>query len=339
MGVYFTVSSQNQPLTNDFMSTLNPYVLTARFLVSHLNSTVYLPSSMSQTSSYTHTAAYSERLPMSTEERPAPRGGRGGQRGRGRGRSRGRGNAHPTTMSEQHSLHTGDNQASVNTTIRRQPARPRPTHCQFVTYTTLRIYRVLIHFTQLSFSYLPTYSANFSPSFFQVLTHLQGHHPELRARVAAFQNALLHNEPKVPGLDSKILISPRRMHITLGVMNLIDYSQAITPRAYVTSSRVPLASHQTEAAPEAKTVQAAVQLLQALRPSIIEKLAGHDLLVGLDQMDIMRPDRGDLAKAHVMWAGPSYEGIRAQRLKRVCGTQLFFDNFFPISIDVFRVYS
>ena len=87
MGVYFTVSSQNQPLTNDFMSTLNPYVLTARFLLSHLNSTIYLPSSMSQTSSYTHTAAYSERLPMSTEERPAPRGGRGGQRGRGRGRS------------------------------------------------------------------------------------------------------------------------------------------------------------------------------------------------------------------------------------------------------------
>lgn len=131
---------QNQPLTNDFMSTLNPYVLTARFLVSHLNPTVYLPSSMSQTSSYTHTAAYSERPPMSTEERPAPRGGRGGQRGRGRGRSRGRGNVHPTTMSEQHSLRTGDNQASVNIAIRKQP-RPRPTHCQFV---TLQLYVYLV---------------------------------------------------------------------------------------------------------------------------------------------------------------------------------------------------
>ncbi len=36
-------------------------------------------------------------------------------------------------------------------------------------------------------------------------------------------------------------------------------------------------------------------------------------------MDVMRPERGDLSRAHVMWAGPEYGGEEARRLKVVCG--------------------
>jgi activating signal cointegrator complex subunit 1 len=73
-----------------------------------------------------------------------------------------------------------------------------------------------------------------------------------------------------------------------------------------------------------KTVTSAVALLQSLKPSISAILGQQKLRVALDRMDIMKPDRGDLEKAHVLWVGPALEGDDAKRLKDVCGMRHFF---------------
>ncbi len=69
-----------------------------------------------------------------------------------------------------------------------------------------------------------------------------------------------------------------------------------------------------------QSVQTALDFMNELKPRIMEELGGRDLRVGLKFMDIMRPDRGDLTQAHVMWAGPSYNDEHAKRLKTVSGT-------------------
>ncbi|KAI0702872.1 AKAP7 2'5' RNA ligase-like domain-containing protein [Cytidiella melzeri] len=148
-----------------------------------------------------------------------------------------------------------------------------------------------------------------------------GHHPELRARVAAFTEALLNHSPKISGLDHKIVVSPRRMHITLGVMHLTESDDIVVTAPPVAARARGGSRGQTNNVlpqPRVKSVRSAIELLNALRPSIMDMLAGEDLRVGLNLMDIMKPDRGDLSKAHIMWAGPSYEDEQAKRLKRVC---------------------
>lgn len=73
-----------------------------------------------------------------------------------------------------------------------------------------------------------------------------------------------------------------------------------------------------------RTVQAAQELLNQLKPQIITTLAEDKLRVSLQRIDIMKPERRDPARAHVMWMGPSDGDTEAQaatteRLKAVCG--------------------
>jgi len=56
----------------------------------------------------------------------------------------------------------------------------------------------------------------------------------------------------------------------------------------------------------------------ALKPRIMSILGTHKLRIALDNMDIMKPDRGDLDRAHVLWLGPGLEGEDAMRLSEVC---------------------
>ena len=71
---------------------------------------------------------------------------------------------------------------------------------------------------------------------------------------------------------------------------------------------------------ESKDLQSAVDLLQSLRPNILEILANNPLRVALNTMDIMSPDHGDLSKAHVLWLGPSLNANDdTRRLRAVCG--------------------
>jgi len=150
-----------------------------------------------------------------------------------------------------------------------------------------------------------------------------GHHPSLRERISAFTTALQKADPPIPGLDESIIILPRRLHLTLGVMSLSPEPTGPNTAAPSLSPAVlnfNAESHsQSQPQPQSKTLSSALALLTALKPRIRTILGDHKLRVALDRMDIMKPDRGDLDRAHVMWLGPLLEGDDdARRLREVC---------------------
>lgn len=99
-------------------------------------------------------------------------------------------------------------------------------------------------------------------------------------------------EPAIPGLDRSVIIPARRLHLTLGVMSL-------------------------DAEPTSRTLDGALALLHQVRPQVMQLLNGQKLRVAFRSMDIMKPERGDLERAHVMWVGPSPEDNCARLLKSV----------------------
>ncbi|KAG2139632.1 kinase A anchor protein [Suillus bovinus] len=121
-----------------------------------------------------------------------------------------------------------------------------------------------------------------------------GHHVQLQQSVKSFTDGLLNREPAFPGVDRGIVIAPRRLHLTLGVMTLEN----------------PLVS-------SGRTLEDALALLSTLRTRIMELLDGHGLCIPLTEMNIMKPDRGNADNAHVLWLGPSMDTSDAQRLKSV----------------------
>ncbi|KAJ3520334.1 hypothetical protein NM688_g9179 [Phlebia brevispora] len=80
-------------------------------------------------------------------------------------------------------------------------------------------------------------------------------------------------------------------------------------------------SNTTGGAARSRTLDSAIDLLNELRPRILDLLSQSPLRVALQRVDIMRPDKGDLEQAHVMWAGPSHEGEDSRRLKRVSASE------------------
>lgn len=68
------------------------------------------------------------------------------------------------------------------------------------------------------------------------------------------------------------------------------------------------------------TLEEACSVLESLRKNVMELLGGERLRVGLERMDIMRPDRGDASRAHVMYVGPISDSEDAKRLKAVGST-------------------
>ncbi|KAI6144636.1 kinase A anchor protein [Pisolithus tinctorius] len=130
-----------------------------------------------------------------------------------------------------------------------------------------------------------------------------GHHVRLQEAVSSFTDGLLQCTPALPGLDRSIVIAPRRLHLTLGVMTLDDSASA---------------NSSNESAPTtSKTLQDALSLLLSLKPRIMELLSGSRLCVPLHRMNIMEPDGGDPDNAHVLWLGPSHDGEDARRLQRI----------------------
>jgi len=147
-----------------------------------------------------------------------------------------------------------------------------------------------------------------------LLTHFLaiplGPHPELRAKLSAFGEALLACDPPIPGLDPSIIISPRRVHITLGVLSLSQSGFQVTEPSEGGSNQ-----------PPEHTIESALNLLRSLRPQLLETLrsdgAASSLSVPFSKIDIMSPERGDNEKAHVMWAGPSAEQLKGSALHKV----------------------
>ncbi|KAG2038746.1 kinase A anchor protein [Suillus americanus] len=118
-----------------------------------------------------------------------------------------------------------------------------------------------------------------------------GHHVQLQESVKSFADGLLNCKPALPGVDRGIVIAPRRLHLTLGVMTL-------------------------ENSP-GRTLADAQALLWKLRTRVMELLDGHSLCIPLTEMNIMNPDRSNADNAHVLWLGPSLNTEDAQRLKSV----------------------
>ncbi|PFH53320.1 hypothetical protein AMATHDRAFT_138058, partial [Amanita thiersii Skay4041] len=139
-------------------------------------------------------------------------------------------------------------------------------------------------------------------------------HSTLRTRVSAFQNALLQCDPPIRGLDHSIVIDPRRLHLTLGVMSLNQDSTETVPAS------------STEQEP--KMVADALKLLQSLEPSIASILQGRNTVkIRLDRMDILKPERD--GAAHVLYLGPSQlpNDEEDTRLQAVSGELLVHQSF------------
>ncbi|KAH7907101.1 kinase A anchor protein [Hygrophoropsis aurantiaca] len=137
-----------------------------------------------------------------------------------------------------------------------------------------------------------------------------GHHPLLRDSISSFTDGLLNASPRIPGLDQSIVIPPRRLHFTLGVMSLTDAVDN---------------SNDDTTHSEAKTLPEALSLLSTLKPRIIEMMQGDSIFAPLNLMNIMKPDDGNPDNAHVLWLGPSFDTEAAQRLRRV--GELVFKTF------------
>ncbi|OCB91126.1 small GTPase-binding protein [Sanghuangporus baumii] len=128
----------------------------------------------------------------------------------------------------------------------------------------------------------------------------------------SFRDSLLACAPPIAGLDSSIVVSSRRLHLTLGVMSLVEEISAGECLAAEKSKSLP-------------TVPSALSLLHLLRPRILEALDSHPLRVPLSSIDVMKPDRNDPTRAHVLFTGPSEDDLlseNGQRLKRLHCTLL-----------------
>ncbi|KAK1226211.1 hypothetical protein PQX77_010793 [Marasmius sp. AFHP31] len=134
-----------------------------------------------------------------------------------------------------------------------------------------------------------------------------GQHPELRSRVAKFQDALLNphgSSSAVKGLHPSIVINPRRLHLTLGVMSLQK------PKEGQGSS---------DTTPE-KTVESALDLLRSLQSRLSEEGPVH---IPLKQLGAFGSKKG----ARVLWVSPVEqaedgetpdESSNREKLARIC---------------------
>lgn len=108
--------------------------------------------------------------------------------------------------------------------------------------------------------------------------------------------------PAIPGLDRSIVIPSRRLHLTLGVMSLVD---SVPPTQGGSAPALP------------KTLADARSLLASLKPRIMELLQGHRLCVPLQQMCTMEPGNPD--HAHILWLGSRHNDEDARRLQTIGG--------------------
>jgi hypothetical protein len=132
------------------------------------------------------------------------------------------------------------------------------------------------------------------------------------------QSLLNDTNPPIPGLDESVLISPRRLHFTLGVMSLAGAASSADREGLTRQPR---------------TVDDAVRFLQSLKPRVEELLRspvsgtagqGQKVRIALNSMDVMNLERG--GTAHVLWVGPEGGNSKdipdemTNQIRQVCGT-------------------
>ncbi|CAE6470475.1 unnamed protein product [Rhizoctonia solani] len=140
------------------------------------------------------------------------------------------------------------------------------------------------------------------------LDHLQ----EFTLEISRFTDGLRTASPPITGLDPSIVISPRRLHLTLGVMSLTaEYNQVTEPQTDPSQER-----SMNEATPQ-KSIAAAQALLRSLKPDIESALQGQPLKLCLDEFAVMR--RSPAGEADVMYIGPTATGINSGEHTRSVG--------------------
>ncbi|KAJ3967214.1 AKAP7 2'5' RNA ligase-like domain-containing protein [Lentinula raphanica] len=123
-----------------------------------------------------------------------------------------------------------------------------------------------------------------------------GHHPALQEKMSKFNSSLLQGS--VEGLDPSILIKPRKLHFTLGVMSLSPSDQI--RRTFETQSE---SKPDTFSSSNPKTVESALGLLRSLQPQLIalcETGKRGRLEVSLERAGAFETREG----ARVMWVSP-----------------------------------
>lgn len=127
-------------------------------------------------------------------------------------------------------------------------------------------------------------------------------------------NGLLAASPPITGLDPSIVISPPRLHLTLGVMSLSESRPEGTSAPVLGdsigrggASEGPQLEEQT--APP-KTISDAIDFLQSLEPEIQQILQGQPLRLVLDELSVMR--RSKSGEADVMYLGPSNATVKTE---------------------------
>ncbi|KAH9059888.1 AKAP7 2'5' RNA ligase-like domain-containing protein [Lactarius vividus] len=132
-----------------------------------------------------------------------------------------------------------------------------------------------------------------------------GHHASLRSTVQALTASWLAHDPSIDGLDPSIVVQPRRLHLTLGVMALAPPS----PSGVAVDRAA-----EKEPEPE-RDLAAAARLLADLAPQIRAILARAPLRVPLGRLTVMQPDP---TRAHVLYAEPDISSPDGRRLRAVC---------------------
>ncbi|KAL1699328.1 hypothetical protein EV121DRAFT_216447, partial [Schizophyllum commune] len=131
--------------------------------------------------------------------------------------------------------------------------------------------------------------------------------PTLRARLTAFGDALLAASPPIAGLDRSIVIDPRRVHLTLGVMRLEKedaaasaYSKDAAASAPSRDAAASASSMDANADPPKKTISTALALLRSLAPQLA---ALGPARVDLERLGVLKTQKGG-REANVLWVGP-----------------------------------
>ncbi|KAI0299562.1 hypothetical protein BC826DRAFT_1102683 [Russula brevipes] len=130
-----------------------------------------------------------------------------------------------------------------------------------------------------------------------------GHHPELRSAISALTSSWLAHDSPIDGLDPSIVVQPRRLHLTLGVM-------ALTPGPPRPPDRNSNINNDGE-----RDLAGATALLASLAPRIRAVLAHSPLRVPLGRLAVMQPDP---TRAHVLYVEPDLRSSDGRRLRAVC---------------------
>jgi activating signal cointegrator complex subunit 1 len=160
-----------------------------------------------------------------------------------------------------------------------------------------------------------------------------GHHEELQRRARALTDSWLAFDPAVDGLDRSIVIPPRRLHLTLGVMalsggNKKSHQQRAPQPTVVVDPRLTAENEAGEKGPppELPTLERAKQVLDSCIPDVNDILnsnGGVPLRLTLDQLGTFQTNR---EQCHVLFAEPRDAEDGSPGLLRAIGgrSPLFF---------------